>query len=179
MFVKVTTAAAPAYDPSLDLHLSVDVPITAEQLFEGWTDPAILMQWFCPRPWQTVECDIDLRPGGGFTTVMQSPEGQRMPPGVGCYLIVEKPSRLVWTNLMGSGFRPVAFPESAETGFGFVCELSFTPLNDTSARFEATLRHTTPEGREQHQAMGFDEGWRTALAQLVAWMQSRDASAGA
>ncbi|MFM1856704.1 MAG: hypothetical protein RLZ83_2013 [Pseudomonadota bacterium] len=161
-----------APDPARDLQLQEDVPLRAEQLFSGWTDPQTLMQWFCPKPWRTVACEIDLRPGGRFVTVMESPEGQRMPANVGCYLAVEKPTRLVWTNLLGPDFSPNAIPSP---GFGFVCELRFTPLAEGGTRFEATLRHTSPEARDQHAAMGFDQGWRIALAQLVSLTPSSDA----
>ncbi len=41
----------------------------------AWTVPAHLIKWFTLRPWSTVECEPDLRPGGVFNTVMQSPEG--------------------------------------------------------------------------------------------------------
>lgn len=164
-----------APDPARDLQLQVDVPLTAEQLFSGWTDPQTLMQWFCPRPWRTVACEIDLRPGGRFVTVMESPDGQRMPANVGCYLAVEKPTRLVWTNLLGPDFSPNVI---SSPGLGFVCELRFTPLAEGGTRFEATLRHNSPEARDQHAAMGFDQGWRIALAQLVSLTQSRDAWPG-
>lgn len=36
-------------------------------------------------PWKTVNCEIDLRVGGIFRTVMQSPEGQQF-DNAGCYL---------------------------------------------------------------------------------------------
>lgn len=151
-------------NPALDLELSVDVPLTPAQLFAGWTDPDILKQWFCPRPWRVVECSIDLRPGGLFSNVMQSPEGQRMPENRGCYLLVDRPYRLVWTSLMREDFCPNPIPED---GFGFVCDLRFTPLAQGGSRFHAIVRHTDAEGKAKHEQMGFDAGWRAALAQLV------------
>ena len=64
------------------------------------------MPWFCPKPWTTVECEIDLKPGGLFRTVMRTPEGKDMPPGIGCYLEVIENTRLSWTNALLPGFRP-------------------------------------------------------------------------
>lgn len=148
----------------LDLELTVDVPLTPEQLFQGWTDPEILPQWFCPRPWKVVECSIDLRPGGLFSNVMQSPEGERMPENRGCYLLIEKPHRLIWTGLMGEDFRPNALPEG---GFGFVCDLNFKPLPEGGSRFHAVVKHTDAQGKIRHEQMGFEAGWRAALQQLV------------
>ena len=49
----------------------------------AWTTPEHLKKWFTPAPWTTVDCEIDLRPGGIFRTVMRSPEGQEF-PNVGC-----------------------------------------------------------------------------------------------
>jgi uncharacterized protein YndB with AHSA1/START domain len=156
-------------DPLLDLELSVDVPLSPAQLFEGWTDPELLKKWFCPRPWKVVECSIDLRPGGLFSTVMQSPDGQRTPENHGCYLLIEKPTRLVWTGMLGEGFRPNPIPQ---LGFGFVCDLRFIPLAQGGTRFQATVMHSDPEGRTRHEEMGFDQGWRLALSQLVELYQA-------
>lgn len=158
-------------DPKRDLQLVREVPITPEQCFEGWTVPASLMPWFCPRPWQVVECEIDLQPGGIFATTMRSPEGQDMPRGEGCFLAVEAPHRLVWTNLLGPGFRPN--PPQGPGGFGFVCELRFDPLPGGGTRYQATVRHVDEAGRIAHETMGFEAGWSAALAQLVALMQER------
>jgi uncharacterized protein YndB with AHSA1/START domain len=155
-------------ESDLALRLVREVPIRPEQCFEGWTVPERLMPWFCPRPWRVVDCVIDLRPGGAFATTMQSPDGVTMPNEAGCYLAVEAPHRLVWTNLLGPEFKPNAI---AHPGFGFVCELRFDRLPNGGTRYQATVHHVDAAGRDAHAAMGFEAGWSAALDQLVELMQ--------
>ena len=77
----------PIYQANSKLDLSftriVDVPRAL--VWRAWTEPELLMPWFCPLPWKTIACEIDLRPGGIFSTTMQSPEGKEF-PNAGCYL---------------------------------------------------------------------------------------------
>jgi uncharacterized protein YndB with AHSA1/START domain len=77
----------PATDPELDLVLERVVDVPPALVWRAWTEPERLKRWFTPKPWQTVECEIDLRPGGIFRTTMRSPEGEDT-PHVGCYLEV-------------------------------------------------------------------------------------------
>lgn len=49
-----------------------------------------------------MDCQIDLRPGGLFRVVMQSPEGEDY-PNAGCYLEIVPNQRLVWTAALASG----------------------------------------------------------------------------
>ena len=156
-------------NPLLDLELIEDVALRPEQLFDGWTNPEILKKWFCPRPWKVTECSIDLRPGGLFSNVMQSPEGELMPENKGCYLLIEKPTRLVWTGILGENFRPNQIPQ---LGFGFVCDLRFISLEQGGTRFHAIVMHSDEEGKIKHEKMGFEQGWRMALSQLVEHYQS-------
>lgn len=160
-------------DAAFELHFQRDIPIAPSAAWQGWTDPDTLMQWFCPRPWKVVACDIDLRPGGVFATVMQSPEGQRMPPMRGCYLVVEHERRLVWTNALGPDFRPNVLPAP---GFGpdffFTAEIRFDPLPGGGTRYEARVWHPDEGARAAHAAMGFEQGWGIALDQLVELMGS-------
>ena len=59
-------------DPRLDLILERIVDVPPELVWAAWTTPEHVKQWFTPAPWKTVECEIDLRPGGIFRTVMRS-----------------------------------------------------------------------------------------------------------
>lgn len=78
------------------------------------------------------------------------------PNAPGCYLVVEAPLRLVWTNLLGPDFKPNAIPNR---GFGFVCQLRFDRLPDGGARYQAAVHHIDAAGRDAHAAMGFEAGW--------------------
>jgi uncharacterized protein YndB with AHSA1/START domain len=159
------------FDPKLDLQQMRDIDVPVADVWRAWTSPEVLKQWFCPRPWKVVECDIDLRPGGRVRTVMQSPEGQNMPANAGAYLVVEPEKRLVWTNALGPGYRPNPPPDDKQTGFVFVVDLRLEPMPNGGTRYHARVMHATEAGREAHAAMGFEQGWNIALDQLVALMK--------
>ena len=47
-----------------------------EKVFDAWTVPALLKQWFAPLPWTTSKVKTDVRVGGSSLIVMRSPEGK-------------------------------------------------------------------------------------------------------
>jgi uncharacterized protein YndB with AHSA1/START domain len=169
----VTTQPSPSFhhDPECDLLLErlVDVPV--ELVWKAWTDPEHLVEWFVPKPWETAEVEIDLRPGGIFRTVMRDPDGDLHEGAAGCYLEVQEPHRLVWTSALGPGYRPQ--PPAAEIEDGpdlqFTAELTFEPVGE-STRYSVRAIHATREAADAHEEMGFSAGWGTALDQLVAHM---------
>jgi uncharacterized protein YndB with AHSA1/START domain len=160
----------PTYQPNAKLDLTfervVDVP--KELVWRAWTEPNHLMPWFCPLPWKTIECEIDLRPGGRFYTVMQSPEGEKF-PGDGCYLEVLKNERLTWTNALLPGYRPNVFGTTCgdeQAQFFFTATIALAS-HGSGTRYTATVIHADEAGCQQHAAMGFEEGWGKALEQMV------------
>ena len=60
--------ARPATDPKLDLVLERVIDVPRRLVWEAWTRPEHLKEWFCPKPWGVSDCEIDLRPGGIFRT---------------------------------------------------------------------------------------------------------------
>lgn len=163
----MTNSTLQRLDPKLDLAFERIVDVPRELVWMAWTTPKVLKQWFTPAPWTTVDCEIDLRPGGMFRTVMRSPEGQEF-PNLGCYLEVVKNERLVWTNTLGPGFRPTRRPtdESCDA-FSFTAFIALEP-HGKGTKYTATVVHGDEESRTKHDAMGFQEGWGKALDQLVA-----------
>jgi len=150
-------------DPRLDLVLERVVEVPPEKVWIAWTRPEHLVKWFTPRPWTTTDCEIDLRPGGIFRTVMRSPEGEEH-PNVGCYLEVVENRRLVWTDALGPGWRPN--PESFMTAV-----LSIEP-HAKGTKYTAIALHKDEADRTRHEEMGFHEGWGKALDQLVEHVKS-------
>jgi len=160
-------------DPRLDLVLERIVDVPQELVWAAWTTPEHLKQWFTPVPWKTVDCEIDLRPGGIFRTVMRSPEGQEF-PNLGCYLEIIKNEKLVWTNALAPGYRP-SNPSAAEVaacGSFLFTAVILLERHQKGTKYTALVIHKDEAGRKQHEEMGFHEGWGKALDQLVAHMKT-------
>jgi len=152
-------------DPRLDLVLERVVDVPPQFLWRGWTNPELLKKWFTPAPWKTVDCEIDLRPGGKFRTAMRGPEGQEF-DNVGCYLEIVPDEKLVWTGALGPGYRPRA-GASPPGSFIMTAIITLTP-HGKGTLYTALVLHGDEESRKSHEKMGFKEGWGKALDQLVA-----------
>ncbi len=156
----------------LDLSFTRVVDVPRPSVWRAWTEPELLMPWFCPLPWKTVDCEIDLRPGGIFRTTMMSPEGTEY-PNVGCYLEVLPNAKLVWTNALLPGFRPNAVAQTSgsnDVNFLFTAKVELAD-HPQGTRYTATVIHADEAGCQKHADMGFEGGWSTALDQLVAMVK--------
>jgi uncharacterized protein YndB with AHSA1/START domain len=152
-------------DPELDLVLERVVEVPRHLVWRAWTEPEHLVKWFCPLPWKTTDCRIDLRPGGIFQTTMQGPEG----PGftnTGCWLQVVDQELLAWTGVMGPEFRPQPKETFAAVPFMMSAILSFEEVAG-GTKYTAVVRHGDVPSRQAHEQMGFHGGWSKALDQLV------------
>lgn len=154
----------------LDLVLERVVDVSPELVFKAWTTPKHLMPWFCPKPYRTVECEIDLRPGGKFFAQMEDADGNRLPAAPGCYLEIVTNRRLVWTSALGPGFRP---QEASPAPWGFfTAVLTFEPHGNGGCRYTATALHAAKAQAGAHEKMGFTQGWGKALEQLVEYVKT-------
>ena len=154
-------------DPKLDLVLERVVDVPRELVWRAWTTPEDIKKWFTPAPWTTVECEIDLRPGGKFFTVMRSPEGQTF-PNTGCFLEIVNNEKLVWTSALGPGYRPSS--GSGPHDLAFTAVISLEPQG-SGTKYTATVIHGDEATRNRHEEMGFHQGWGAALDQLVAFVK--------
>lgn len=157
------------FDPRLDLRLERIVNLSPALIWKAWTTPELLMKWFCPKPWTTIECEIELHAGGIFRTVMLSPEGQKF-PNVGCYLETIVNRRLAWTNTMLPGFRPNLAPDSS-AGFLFTAIVDIESQG-AGTKYTAIARHKDEQDCRKHFEMGFEQGWSICLDQLIEVMKT-------
>ncbi|MBU1326184.1 MAG: SRPBCC family protein [Alphaproteobacteria bacterium] len=149
-----TDGVAHGFD--LVLERLIDAP--PEKVFRAYTDPAILSQWFAPRPWSISDMVLEPRPGGRFNFVMHGPDGERM-PNSGIYLEVVENRRIVSTDALTPDWKPAGAPF-------MVARIDLEPTGDGRTRYTATASHWTEAAMKQHEAMGFHEGWGQAADQL-------------
>jgi uncharacterized protein YndB with AHSA1/START domain len=160
----MTTSTPPTIAGPNDLILERVVDVPPDLVYEAWTKPEHIVHWFTPAPWKTIDCRIDLRPGGEFYSLKESPEGQQFPNN-GCILYVEPGRKLVFTECLGPGFRPSANP--------FMTAIVEIIPEGSGTRYRATALHKDEETRKKHEEMGFHDGWGKALDQLVEYMKTK------
>ncbi len=153
----------PRPDASIDLNLVVDraahkiiltrdLTGSREQVFDAWTKPEQVAVWWDPSGAPLAECQIDLRPGGGFKFVNQGASGA--PPFAGVYREIAPPVRLVF-DAMGS--------------------VGTVLLEDAGGRthLTVTIACASAEHLDQFVQMGVADGTAQTLDNLVAFIASR------
>lgn len=151
-------------NPETDLKLERIVDLPAEKIWEAWTNPKHYPHFFCPKPWKTSHAEIEVRPGGKFHTVMESPEGEKF-PSTGCILEAIPNRKLVFTDTMGPDYRPNANPFMTAV-------ITLEPLADGKTKYTAIALHKDAETKQKHEEMGFTQGWGIVVDQLVEYMKS-------
>jgi uncharacterized protein YndB with AHSA1/START domain len=141
-----------------ELKITRLINASPEKVYQAWTKPELLKQWFAPLPYTTPVAETDVRPGGASLIVMRSPEGQDM-PNRGVYLEVIPNRKLVFTDAYVQAWIP------SEKPFMTV-EVTFEP-EDGKTRYTARVLHFTQADKEQHEQMGFYVGWGQCTDQLA------------
>ena len=139
----------------LVLERIIDAP--PEKLFRAWTEPELLKIWFTPRPWTVASASLDVRAGGSNVIVMSSPEGQDF-PNRGVYLEVVENERIVFTDAFTEAWVP------SDKAF-MTATITFEPI-DGKTKYTARVLHWNSEDRQNHEDMGFYQGWSKATDQL-------------
>jgi uncharacterized protein YndB with AHSA1/START domain len=151
----------PLAERELILDRLIDAP--RDKLFRCWSNPKLLEQWFCPKPWRVTVQQMDFRSGGASAMTMHGPDGETM-PNKGVYLEVVPNEKIVFTDAFVNDWDPSAKPF-------FVAIVTFADEGGKT-RYVAKARHWTVQDRDAHEKMGFHEGWRMASDQLEALAKS-------
>lgn len=141
-----------------DLVISRLVKAPRRTVWRVWTEPKLLVEWFCPKPWTTEFKAFDLRPGGGFHTLLRGPDGGQS-DNPGCFLEIVERERLVFTTQLCAGWRPQA------SWLPMTAEISLADEGEHT-RYVARVMHPDRATRDQHEKLGFFDGWNTCITQL-------------
>lgn len=138
-----------AHPHSLQIRRTLDAP--PEKVWAAYTQPELLSQWFCPKPWYITDAVIEPRPGGRFNFTMHGPDGELV-PNSGIFLHVEPGRKLITTDALTPDWKPAGLPFMVAT-------VEMIPTGDGRTEYSATARHWSEATMKQHEAMGFYEGW--------------------
>lgn len=127
-----------------------------ELLFEAWTKPEHVRNWWgCSHANLTV-CEIDFRPGGEWRFVMQMPDGSEH-PFKGVYREIVPQERLVYTECYDAP--SIGCPEWLTT-VTFEQEGNGTKLT-------AVHLHGSKEARDGHLRSGMESGLTETMDRLA------------
>jgi len=141
-----------------DLIIARGLRAPRSALWRAWSEPDLLKEWWCPKPWTTEVRAFDLQAGGAFHTFMQGPDGGTS-DNPGCFLEVVPQARLVFTSMLTAGWRPAA------PWLGFTAVITMSD-EGAGSRYIARVMHPDQDTRERHEKMGFFDGWDSVITQL-------------
>ncbi|MDH7794922.1 MULTISPECIES: SRPBCC domain-containing protein [unclassified Beijerinckia] len=131
------------------IRLTRSFDASRAEIFEGWTKPEHVSQWWDPAGQPLVVCEIDLRLGGAFTFTTKARPDM---PFTGIYREIAPPDRLVFEALAATGR---------------------VMLQDVAGKTKMTVEiecHSA-EQLDQYLKMGIDVGTSQTLDNLVAFMR--------
>ena len=126
-------------------------------VFEAWTDPKHLSQWWGPNGFTTTTSAFDMRPGGVWRFVMHGPDGRDYENRI-TYDVIEKPERIVYHHGGGDDVEPVQFRTT----------VTFEDLGRNRTR--VTLHAVFPSAAERDRVVkeyGADKGAVQTLSRLA------------
>lgn len=141
-----------------------------ELVWQAWTDPARMAQWWGPRTFTNPVCELDVRPGGAYRIVMCGPDGAEY-PFTGVYREVVEPERLVMTG--STGEHPAEWHELLKTHLKggnapreFLWMATFAEQGGKT-RLTVRLSFESAAIRDAMVKMGMNEGWSQSLDRLA------------
>ena len=152
---------------SIDLERDPKAIIAVRELdapralvFEAWTDPKHLSQWWGPDGFTTTTHSFDFRVGGVWRFVMHGPDGRDYENRITFDEIV-KPERIAYRHGGGGDIEPVQFRTTVT-------------FDDLGAKTRVTLRGVFPSAEERARVIreyGADKGLAQTLARLGEYVE--------
>ena len=149
-----------ATDRTLTITRTFDAP--RELVFRVWSQPEHLVRWWGPKGFTTPSCQMDLRPGGSYRTVIRSEEGKEHVMR-GEFREVVPPERLVMTFAWED--------ERGQPGPETLVKVSFA---DQGVRTRLTFEQgvfATVTSRDDHH-----DGWSSTLDKLAEYLAAHPAA---
>ena len=141
------------------IHISREFDANLELVWQAWTTPELLDQWWGPQPWRAETKTMDFRVGGFWLYAMVSPEGEKHYARTNFISIVKEKSFASKGGFSDeNGELNLAFPQN-------LWENNFIP-EDNKVRVDMLLTYDSLADLEKEIEMGFKEGMTVDFQQL-------------
>ncbi|MBS1558873.1 MAG: SRPBCC domain-containing protein [Bacteroidetes bacterium] len=148
------------------IHVTREFAAPVDLVWDAWTKPEILDEWWAPKPWKTKTQKMDFREGGFWLYTMNGPNGEEFWNKNEYQKIVRQ------KNFSGldyfcdkNGKRNEEFPTSRWSNV-------FRESEDTTTVI-VTRQYEKLEDLEKNIAMGFKEGFTMALENLDQYIEAK------
>ena len=141
-----------------DLVLTRALNAPRDLVFDVWTNPAHVTQWWGPKDFTNPSCKVDGKVGGEIDIAMTGPDGTNY-PCVGSFVEVVKPEKLVFT---------IGAFQDGSGKFRFEVRYTVT-LAEENGKTKLTLvsRVTKFEPEFTPALLGMEQGWGESLDRMV------------
>ena len=153
-----TAALEPTDEKTIVISRTLDAP--RELVFQAFTDPKHLSQFWGPKFTTAPVCEVDLRVGGAFRVEMRGPDGA-VYPCTGVYREIVPPERLVYVattaddNPCGGGLPPRSLVTITFAAMRDKTHITIVAQLQSRADVEAAI------------AGGYSMGWSDSLDRLT------------
>lgn len=142
---------------TLTLKRTFKAPI--KLVWEAWTNPKHIAQWWGPKGMKTKVVKHNFKVGGEWEYTMQMPNGQEF-VSEGVYKVIEEFEKIV----SSADFKPMTE--------GVEIQAYFEELGDQT-KFIFSVVHATEAYCKQQEAMGFMNGWGSVFDGLENHLNSQ------
>jgi uncharacterized protein YndB with AHSA1/START domain len=146
-----------------EIVISREFDAPRRRVFEAWTNPEHVKQWYGCGESHLISCEIDLRVGGTYRYVLLGPDGAEHTM-TGEYLEIVRPDRLVYTERYV--FRDFRSDDAFVT-------VTFAE-RDGRTRLTSAVLHKTVENRDMHLNLGVETGAALTLDRLEGHLRTMD-----
>ncbi|HSJ08731.1 MAG TPA: SRPBCC domain-containing protein, partial [Longimicrobiales bacterium] len=170
--VTATATRRASATPDRDFVFTRIFDAPRELVFDVWTKPEHMAQWFGSHGTVIPHCEMDVRVGGAWRLVMLGTDGQDYPLH-GTYVEVARPERLVYTENweehpaeFHAMLPPESDPEVRNTA------LNIVTFEEYGGRTKLTIitRFGSAAVRDALMSMGMGGGWGDTLDRPAAFL---------
>ncbi len=141
------------------IHITREFDASLRLVWQAWTTPELLDQWWGPQPWRAETKTMDFSEGGFWLYAMVSPEGEKHWARTNFVSIVKEKSFSSKGGISDeNGVLNPAFPQN-------LWENTFVPVGH-KVRVDMLLTYDTLADLEKEIEMGFKEGMTIDFQQL-------------